>query len=114
MRARERWALLCVAALTASTFLQFCDAIFGCGCRAWWAGAASHCDIQVPGLPDCPFCAGGDLRFFGIVAVVVLAELGAIVLVSRKLTPRFAWLLVAGAAAYIASTLLVAGVLALA
>lgn len=113
MRARERWALLCVAALTALTFLQFCNAIFDCGCRAWWAGGAAHCDVQVPGAPDCPICAGGDVRFFGLVAVIVLAELAAIVGVSRKVTPRFAWLLVAGAAAYVATTLLAAGVLSL-
>ncbi len=113
MRARERWALLIVAALTALTFLQLCDAIFGCGCRAWWAGAAAQCDVQIAGAPDCPFCAGGELRFVGIVAGLVLVELAAIVAVSRRLTPRLPWLVVAGAVAYVVSALAAAGILAL-
>jgi hypothetical protein len=36
--------------------LPLCNLIFQCGCSYLWAGADSHCNIHVPGKPDCPWC----------------------------------------------------------
>ena len=36
------------------TVLPVCDLHFDCGCTL--AHGASHCDIQVSGPPDCPWC----------------------------------------------------------
>ena len=41
--------------LAALTVLPVCDLHFDCGCTL--AHGASHCDIQVGGPPDCPWCA---------------------------------------------------------
>ena len=66
------------AAAGALFFLDLCDLIYGCGCVAWWEGAANHCNIQVPGPPDCPFCArpavsaGAYFAGVGAQAVVLL------------------------------------------
>jgi hypothetical protein len=57
----------------AALFLDLCDLIFNCGCRALWMGAATECNIHHPGPPDCPWCAAGNwglvLPFGAIVAV---------------------------------------------
>ncbi len=50
-------AFIAVSAIGALFFLDLCDLIYDCGCASWWAGGASHCNIQTPGPPDCPFCA---------------------------------------------------------
>jgi hypothetical protein len=102
--------LLAVSVVIALSLLSLCDLIFDCGCRPFWAGAASHCDIHVAGPPDCPFCAGG-LRFAVIAACVIFGALAAIVTVSRSLTTRFPLLLLAGVAAYLIVTLVAAAVL---
>lgn len=41
-------------ALAALTVLPVCDLHFDCGCTL--TDGASHCDIQVSGPPDCPWC----------------------------------------------------------
>jgi hypothetical protein len=105
-------ALVFVGGFTALTFLSFCDLLFGCGCEPPWAGGVAHCDIMVKGAPDCPFCAGGNVRFMAIAAVVVGAEWGVVRAVARWLTRRFAWLVVAGLTAYVVSTTALGGVFA--
>ena len=45
------------ALLTAGTAHPLCALLFDCGCRWFFAGAEAHCNIQVPGPPDCPVCA---------------------------------------------------------
>ena len=77
-------------------YLDLCDLLYRCGCRAWWAGAAEHCNIQVAGPPDCPWCSygfwGGAIPFLGIVAAQA-----AVVLVPGRsgALARFLWALVA-------------------
>ncbi len=52
-------------------FIQFCDLLFDCGCRALWAGAASHCNIHNPGPPHCPWCLQeGSFGWWSFVAVI--------------------------------------------
>src|SRR5688500_2678612 len=104
MRPREHAALLVTAALTALSFLTVCDLIFACGCVPPWAGAADHCDIVRAGLPDCPFCAGGAARFTLIAAILVAAELLAILVVSRLRETRLVGLVAAGLCGYLVAT----------
>ncbi len=46
-----------VAAVAGTFFINLCDLIYQCGCVSLWAGGAAYCNIQIPGAPDCPFCA---------------------------------------------------------
>ena len=60
-------------AVTGLVYLDLCDWIFDCGCRAMWAGGASACNIQTAGHPDCPWCSygfwGAAIPFLAIVGV---------------------------------------------
>ena len=40
-------------------FIQYCDLLFDCGCRALWAGRADHCNIHAALPPHCPWCLDG-------------------------------------------------------
>ena len=64
---------------TGLVYLDLCDLIFDCGCRAIWAGGAAACNIQMAGHPDCPWCSygfwGGALPFLTIVGVQGLVTL---------------------------------------
>jgi hypothetical protein len=44
-------------AAAALTFHVLCDAVFDCGCTWIWTEADRHCDVHVPGPPDCPPCS---------------------------------------------------------
>uniref|UniRef100_A0A7S3LV12 Uncharacterized protein n=1 Tax=Palpitomonas bilix TaxID=652834 RepID=A0A7S3LV12_9EUKA len=35
----------------------YCDILFCCGCTWDWDGGWDHCNVHVPGLPHCPWCA---------------------------------------------------------
>jgi hypothetical protein len=45
------------AALSAATFHPLCNLVFRCGCAWYFAGGDAHCNVHVPGPPDCPPCA---------------------------------------------------------
>ena len=67
--------LACLALAVGATillFIQFCDLVFDCGCRAQWAGAAEHCNVHNPSPPHCPWCLGdgshGRWSFAAIIA----------------------------------------------
>lgn len=57
--------------VAAMFWLQLCDLVYACGCRAIWAGAAEHCNIHVEpsGSPHrCPWCVSptaGAVSFLG-------------------------------------------------
>jgi hypothetical protein len=42
--------------LTALTAHPACNLAFRCGCSWLWSGGTAHCNIRVPGPPDCPVC----------------------------------------------------------
>jgi hypothetical protein len=42
--------------LTLLTGLPVCHLVFRCGCTWLFAGGDSHCDMRMPGPPDCPVC----------------------------------------------------------
>jgi hypothetical protein len=44
------------AVLTFLTAYPLCNLVFACGCRWVFGGGDAHCDMRVPGPPDCPVC----------------------------------------------------------
>jgi hypothetical protein len=48
------------AALTYAFILNLCHAVYRCGCRSWWNGAAEMCNVHQPGVRHCPWCSYGD------------------------------------------------------
>ena len=82
---------LAAAGVTAAFFINYCHFLFDCGCVSLWAGGAAYCNIQIPGPPDCPFCAHGDLAYGSVLATV--AAQGALFLAPGRLgTPARAGL----------------------
>ena len=57
---RQRTLIFAAAAmLTSVFFIDFCAAIFACGCASLWAGADAHCNIHLAASRHCPWCAHG-------------------------------------------------------
>jgi hypothetical protein len=54
-----RKALIFAAAATVTSvfFINFCAAVFQCGCGSLWSGADAHCNIHTDGAHHCPWCA---------------------------------------------------------
>ena len=77
-------AVIVTLVVGAWSFLPICDLHFDCGCVSLWAGAADHCDIHVPGPPDCPWCHHPWMGYAAML-IATMAGLGGIVL-SRKST----------------------------
>ena len=46
-------------AVTSVFFIDFCAAVFRCGCVSLWRGADVHCNIHTAGVHHCPWCAHG-------------------------------------------------------
>jgi hypothetical protein len=44
-------------AVTFAFFINFCAAVYRCGCHSLWAGAAATCNIHHAGTKHCPWCA---------------------------------------------------------
>ena len=65
---RSRWLggavlFLASAGLAYALVLNLCAAVFSCGCRSWWTGAAAHCNVHLAGVRHCPWCAYGPAGF---------------------------------------------------
>lgn len=63
--------LVLLAAVGASGvfFIDLCDAVFGCGCRSLWNGAAEACNIHLADGRHCPWCLyprGGAIAFSSV------------------------------------------------
>jgi len=65
---------LAAAAITSVWFINFCAAVYGCGCHSLWAGAAAQCNIHNDLPPHCPWCADGHLYGLGSYIAMVLAQ----------------------------------------
>lgn len=72
-------AITCV--VTSLVYMPVCNLAFDCGCTWPWLGGAQHCNIHVPGPPDCPLCKGGApvqaVGFAAIAAPIFLATWSA-------------------------------------
>lgn len=75
-------ALGAIAVPSLLFFLQLCDLIYDCGCRALWDGAAEGCNVHAASPPHCPWCATG---LWGTLVPVglMLASQAALVLTAR-------------------------------
>ena len=70
----SRIVAFAAAAVTAAVLLNnMCSAVFQCGCRAWWSGGNSHCNIHMPG-PHCPWCTHGRTGYYTALLAVVAAQ----------------------------------------
>lgn len=54
--------LVCVV-VTAATLINFCNAVYGCGCQSYWNGADAHCNVHHATGKHCPFCTHGGTGF---------------------------------------------------
>ena len=54
---RTGWTLFGLSAVvTFLFFIDLCNAVYGCGCRSLWRGAATGCNIHRAGIRHCPWC----------------------------------------------------------
>jgi len=63
------------AAVTCAFLVNLCNAVYRCGCRSWWAGAAAHCNIHIPAAKHCPWCSLGALGFALVLAAILGPQL---------------------------------------
>jgi hypothetical protein len=63
------------AAVSWALILNLCHAVFHCGCRSWWSGAAASCNIHTPGVKHCPWCSYSEAAFLGAFAVILAPQL---------------------------------------
>jgi hypothetical protein len=55
-RAQKSLIFAASAIVTSVFFIDFCGAVFQCGCRPLWAGADAFCNIHHASGPHCPWC----------------------------------------------------------
>jgi hypothetical protein len=61
--------------VTSALFLNFCAWIFGCGCRALWAGADAACNIHATHGKHCPWCSHGYAGYAIIMTLICAPQL---------------------------------------
>ena len=73
---RRSMALIFAAAATVTSvfFINFCAAIFRCGCASLWSGADAHCNIHMAGSRHCPWCMYGSVASVIPWALIVAAQ----------------------------------------
>ncbi len=59
------------AAFTSVFFIDFCNLVYQCGCRSFWAGADAACNIHTHGIRHCPWCSVGRAGGVLIWAIIV-------------------------------------------
>ena len=67
-------AFAAAAGVTSAWFINACDWVYTCGCRSWWSGAATSCNIHVTQGPHCPWCLDSGLGGYVTFAFVLLAQ----------------------------------------
>jgi len=85
-----RGLIFAAAAIPTAAFsINFCAWIFGCGCRAWWAGATAACNIHMHGAKHCPWCIYNG-QGFCVAFLLILAAQATISFLPGKLawSPR--------------------------
>ena len=65
------------ASVTCLLFINFCNLVYQCGCVAWWAGAADHCNIHAATPPHCPWCASATAGYSSFAAIIAAQALAA-------------------------------------
>jgi hypothetical protein len=75
---RRTGALIFAAAalVTSVFFIDFCAAVFRCGCVSLWSGADAHCNIHMAGGRHCPWCEHGLVASAIPWALIVAVQAG--------------------------------------
>lgn len=73
------------ATVTSVFFIDFCAAVFRCGCVSLWRGAQAHCNIHTPGAHHCPWCAHGMAASVIPWALIVAAQAAVCFLLPRPM-----------------------------
>jgi hypothetical protein len=72
---RSRWLLAGAALVVTSVlFLDFCNLMYACGCRSWWAGADALCNIHDAHARHCPWCSIGLIGSSSLWLAIVAAQ----------------------------------------
>jgi len=79
----SRLALPAVLVVTLVMITPLCGLSFACGCQALWSGAETHCNVNRPGEPHCPWC---EVPVLGAVGggLTLLAQVGAYLVARRR------------------------------
>jgi hypothetical protein len=62
------------ATVTSVFFIDFCAAVFRCGCASLWRGADAHCNVHAAFGRHCPWCAHGLAASIIPWALIVAAQ----------------------------------------
>lgn len=85
---RRLFLLASCLVATAVVYMPVCDAVFDCGCTWPLLGDWQHCNVHVPGPPDCPICTGGaslqGAFFLGIAAPLYALAHGVAAALGRR------------------------------
>ena len=87
-RIRQSLAFALAVIPTAAFSINFCAWIFGCGCRSWWAGASTNCNIHMQGAKHCPWCIY-DGQGFRVAFVLILVAQAAITFLPGRLDLKY-------------------------
>lgn len=81
--------------------LPFCNFMFKCGCRLPWSGATEFCNINIAGVPHCPWCEKRNLVVQAAPFLAVFAgQIGSMYWVRCKFGFNFAGLFAVGLAMF--------------
>ena len=64
-------------AATCVFFIDFCNAVFKCGCRSLWNGAAAACNIHATHGHHCPWCSHGTAGYAIVMILLCAPQLAA-------------------------------------
>ena len=73
-RWRNTATFVAAAVVTSVFFIDFCAAMFRCGCVSLWRGADVHCNIHSAAAHPCPWCAHGMMASLIPWAAIVAAQ----------------------------------------
>ena len=74
-RRKSNWLLAGAAiVVTCVLFPDFCNLMYACGCRSWWAGADAMCNIHHAQARHCPWCSIGLIGSSAVWLAIVAAQ----------------------------------------
>ncbi|MEO8025669.1 MAG: hypothetical protein ABI823_04325 [Bryobacteraceae bacterium] len=100
MWARKPWQVAAgifavSATITCAFFINFCNFVFRCGCRALWAGADLACNIHSAHGKHCPWCSHGWTGYAIVLAFMLIPQ--AVISIQSTRNPWLRLILAVGA-----------------
>lgn len=71
-------------AVTTVFFIDFCNAVYRCGCDHLWAGAADTCNVHLADSRHCPWCSLPQPLVSGVYFGIILPQIAAAFRPSRR------------------------------